>query len=86
MNRMVCAADVTRQECFEHLDEYVRNLEQSPDDYDMLKASKALNAYVREHAGDLDRQARAIGWLPLEVIEPETIDDILAEAKWEKGK
>lgn len=86
MNRMVCAADVTRQECFEHLDEYIRNSGHDLDDYDMLKASKALHAYVRAYAGELDEQAHAIGWLPLECVEPETIDDILAEAKWEKGK
>lgn len=36
MNRMVCAADVTRQECFEHLDEYIRNSGHDLDDYDML--------------------------------------------------
>ena len=52
----------------------------------MLKASKALHAYVRAYAGELDEQAHAIGWLPLECVEPETIDGILAESKWEKGK
>lgn len=81
MNRMVCAADVTLQECFEHLDEYIRNSGHDLDDYDMLKASKALHAYVRAYAGKLDEQAHAIGWLPLEVVAPETIDGILESCK-----
>lgn len=73
-------------DCLEYLDEYVRNLEGNPDDYDMMAAAKALRVYVRRHALELSRLSHSIGWLPLECVEPETIDDILAEAKWEKEK
>ena len=77
---------IDRTDCLKYLDEYVRNLEQNPDDYDMMAAAKALRVYVRKHALELSRLTRAIGWLPLEYVEPETIDEILEEAKWEKGK
>ena len=70
-NDLPCADDVTWKECYEYLDDYVLNIGQDPDDYDMLTASKTLYAYVHAHADKLDAQARPIGWLPLEVIEPQ---------------
>ena len=80
-NSLPCAADVTWQECYEYMDDYVLNIGQDPDDYDMLTASKTLYAYVHAHAGDLDRRARGIGWLPLEIVAPEVIDGILKSCK-----
>ena len=80
-NDLPCAADVTWQECYEYLDDYVLNIGQDPDDYDMLTASKTLYAYVHAHAGELDAQAHAIGWLPLEVIEPYVIGGIMESCK-----
>ena len=80
-NNLPCAADVTWQECYEYTDDYVLNIGQDPDDYDMLTASKTLYAYVHAHAGDLDRQARAIGWLPLEVVALEVIGVIMESCK-----
>ena len=79
-------ATIDWADCLKHLGEYVRNLEGDPDDYDMLKAATALHGYAREHASELYKQAHTTGWLPLEHIEPETIERILAEAKWKKGK
>ena len=80
-NNLQCAADVTWQECYECTDDYVLNIGQDPDDYDMLTASKTLYAYVHAHAGDLDRRAHAIGWLPLEIVAPEVIGGILESCK-----
>ena len=80
-NNLPCAADVTWKECYEYTDDYVLNLGQNPDDYDMLTASKTLYAYVHAHADKLDAQAHAIGWLPLEVIEPHVIVGILESCK-----
>ena len=80
-NSLPCADDVTWQECYEYLDDYVLNIGQDPDDYDMLTASKTLYAYVYAHADKLDAQARPIGWLPLEVIEPHVIGVIMESRK-----
>ena len=80
-NNLPCAADVTWQECYEYTDDYVLNIGQDPDDYDMLTASKTLCAYVYAHADKLDAQAHAIGWLPLEVVAPEVIGGIMESCK-----
>ena len=80
-NSLPCAADVTWQECYEYLDDYVLNIGQDPDDYGMLTSSKSLYAYVHAHADKLDAQAHAIGWLPLEVIEPHVIGGIMESFK-----
>ena len=36
---------------------------------------------MHAHAGELDAQAHAIGWLPLEVIEPYVIGGIMESCK-----
>ena len=80
-NNPPCAADVTWQECYEYTDDYALNIGQDPDGYDMLTASKTLYAYVHAHADQLDAQAHAIGWLPLEVVAPEVIGGIMESCK-----
>ena len=67
-------------ECLDFIIEHLVNRgvqrEAVPDLYDVLKATKLLQEYVRQHYGDLQRLAEATGWTVLEAITPETLDSI----------
>ena len=69
--------------CRKHVREYVQNSSavDDPDTaYDLQQAGLMLYQYVCEHHTELDLWAQTRGWLLLECVRPETIDDILAQA------
>lgn len=69
--------------CRIHLREYVLNSSMADDPdaaYDLQQAGDMLYSYVCEHYCELDLWAQTRGWLLLECVRPETIDDILAQA------
>ena len=72
-------------ECLDFIIEHLVNRgvrrEAVPDLYDVLKATKLLQEYVRQHYGDLLRLAEATGWTVLEVITPETLDSICDDCR-----
>ena len=69
--------------CMLHVREYVLNSSAADDpdaEYDLQQAGQMLYRYVCEHYTELDLWAQTRGWLLLECVRPETIDDILAQA------
>lgn len=72
-------------ECLDFIIEHLVNRgvqrEAVPDLYDVLKATKLLKEYVRQHYGDLLRLATSTGWTVLEVITPETLDSICDDCR-----
>lgn len=68
--------------CRKHMREYVSNSSavDDPDTaYDLQEAGDMLYSYVCEHYTELDLWAQTRGWLLLECVRPDTIDDILAQ-------
>lgn len=76
---------VSRGDCLDFIAEYLAdhgvNREMLFDLYDVLKATKLLQEYVRQHYGDLLCLAEATGWTVLEVITPETLDSICDDCR-----
>ena len=71
---------VSRGDCLDFIVEYLVdhgvNREMLFDLYDVLKAAKLLQEYVRQHYDALSRQTPGTGWLILEVVQPEVLDAI----------
>ena len=74
---------VNQHTCMLHVREYLLNSSAADDPhaaYDLQQAGDMLYSYVCEHYCELDLWAQTHGWLLLECVRPETIDDILAQA------
>ena len=71
---------VSRGDCLDFIVEYLVdqgvNREMLFDLYDVLKAAKLLQEYARQHYDALSRQTPGTGWLILEVVQPEVLDEI----------
>ena len=75
--------EINPSTCRKHVREYVLNSSAVDDPdaaYDLQQAGQMLYEYVCEHHIELDLWAQTQGWLLLECVRPETIDDILSQA------